>query len=108
MIKNIPFLSFLKIHQDVKTEIFKAFLDVYESNSFILGDNVKLFEDSYAKFNDTRFCIGVGNGLDALTISLRALEISFGIKTRPISNNKSDNFGNYKCDKYQIINKLNT
>lgn len=78
MIKNIPFLSFLKTHQEIKAEILKAFEDVYESNAFILGEQVKLFEDSYAKFNDTHFCIGVGNGLDALTISLRALEIGFG------------------------------
>lgn len=75
---KIPFLSLTHIHEESKAEILKAFEDVYENNSFILGDKVKNFEDAYAKFNKTNYCIGVGNGLDALTISLRALGIGPG------------------------------
>ncbi|MES2566582.1 MAG: DegT/DnrJ/EryC1/StrS family aminotransferase [Bacteroidota bacterium] len=78
MIKQIPFLSFYKMHEECKVEIFKAFEGVYESNSFILGDKVSIFENLYADFNKTKYCLGVGNGLDALIISLRALNIGNG------------------------------
>ena len=78
MSAQIPFLSFAQMHQEVKADIFKAFNDVYESNSFILGNEVKNFEDLYAKFNKTNYCIGVGNGLDALIISLRVLGLNKG------------------------------
>lgn len=75
---RVPFLSFSRMHQECKEEIFKTFSDVYESNSFILGDQVKKFEESYATFNKTNYCIGVGSGLDALIISLRTLGIGSG------------------------------
>ncbi|MDF2450177.1 MAG: aminotransferase [Bacteroidota bacterium] len=78
MIKQIPFLSFSKMHEETKLGIYEAFESVYESNYFILGDKVKIFEKFYADFNKTNYCIGVGNGLDALIISLRALEIGNG------------------------------
>lgn len=75
MIRKIPFLSLAAIHEESKAEMMRAFEDVYENNSFILGEQVKKFEQAYADFNTTKFCIGVGNGLDALTISLRTLGI---------------------------------
>jgi dTDP-4-amino-4,6-dideoxygalactose transaminase len=78
MSTQIPFLSFDYMHKQVKSEIQAAFNEVFESNLFILGNKVKLFEESYAKFNKANYCIGVGNGLDALIISLRALDIGVG------------------------------
>jgi len=78
MIKQIPFLSFTKMHEECKIGIYEAFEAVYASNYFILGDKVKHLEKSYADFNKTNYCIGVGNGLDALIISLRTLGIGFG------------------------------
>ena len=75
---QIPFLSFDYMHQQVKADIQSAFNDVFDSNLFILGNKVKFFEESYAKFNKANYCIGVGNGLDALIISLRALDIGVG------------------------------
>ncbi|MBI3519562.1 MAG: DegT/DnrJ/EryC1/StrS family aminotransferase [Bacteroidetes bacterium] len=78
MIKQIPFLSFSKMHEDSKVGIYEAFENVYISNYFILGDKVKNFEKFYADFNKTNYSIGVGNGLDALIISLRALGVGYG------------------------------
>ncbi|MCW3083758.1 MAG: aminotransferase [Bacteroidetes bacterium] len=75
---TIPFLSFSRMHADAKDAIYKAFGDVYESNFFILGDKVKQFEEGYARFNKTNYCIGVGNGLDALVICLKALGVGPG------------------------------
>ena len=78
MSTQIPFLSFDHMHQQVKSEIQAVFNEFFESNLFILGNKVKLFEELYAKFNKANYCIGVGNGLDALIISLRALDIGVG------------------------------
>lgn len=52
-------------------ESFDSFL---ESGWFILGDQVKKFEEEFAKFNNTKYCIGVASGLDALIIAINALK----------------------------------
>ena len=75
MKNQIPFLSLHKMHQQVEAEIRNAFNDVFESNQYILGKKVADFEIEYAKFNESKFCIGVGNGLDALIIALKSLGI---------------------------------
>ncbi len=75
---NIPFLSFTGMHAPIKGEILAAFESFFDSNSYILGDNVKNFESAYAEFNTTEFAIGVSNGLDALRISLEVLGIGKG------------------------------
>jgi dTDP-4-amino-4,6-dideoxygalactose transaminase len=76
--RTIPFLSFSSMHLDAKTDLYQAFENVFNSNSFILGEHVKQFEQAYAAFNETTYCIGVGNGLDALVIALRTLNIGVG------------------------------
>lgn len=75
---KIPFLNFDPIHIPLKKEIMEAFETVYDSGWFVLGDQVKKFEAEYAKFNDVKHCIGVGNGLDALHIALKCLNIKEG------------------------------
>jgi len=66
------------MHKETRADMLHAFSEVYESHSFILGDKVRIFEEAYAEFNKTKYCIGVGNGLDALIISLRTLGIGEG------------------------------
>jgi len=51
---------------------------VLRSGRFILGNEVKQFEEAWAKFCGTKFCAGVGNGMDAIELSLRALDIGPG------------------------------
>jgi dTDP-4-amino-4,6-dideoxygalactose transaminase len=75
---KIPFLSFEKTNQLVKTEVLAAMERVFDSKWYVLGEEVKKFEQEYADFNDTKFCAGVANGLDALILSLRALDIHEG------------------------------
>lgn len=72
---KVPFLNLHHQNDSVKSELEMAFRQVLESNSFVLGDNVKTFEKRYATFNQTKEAIGVSSGLDALILSLRALEI---------------------------------
>ncbi len=75
---KVPFLSFDYINSQMQTDITKAFIDVFNSNWYILGNAVKKFESDYAEFSKTKFCIGVSNGLDALFLSLKALGIQEG------------------------------
>jgi dTDP-4-amino-4,6-dideoxygalactose transaminase len=74
----IPYLSFNKINADVKAELTPAFEKFIDSNWYILGTQVKEFETAYANYNNSKHCIGVANGLDALIISLKALNIGKG------------------------------
>jgi dTDP-4-amino-4,6-dideoxygalactose transaminase len=76
--KNIPFLSFEKMHSTIRIEIKKAFDEVYDSYWYILGKNVEKFEKEYANYSNVKFCAGVGNGLDAIIIALKTLNIGKG------------------------------
>jgi dTDP-4-amino-4,6-dideoxygalactose transaminase len=66
------------MHAQCRDEMLSAFKKVYGSNSFILGNELLEFEKNYAAFNHTRFCAGTGNGLDALKLALRAMNIGAG------------------------------
>lgn len=58
--------------------MLERFASVFDASQFILGEKVKAFEQEYAKFNDVKYCVGVGNGLDALHLSLKALGVGGG------------------------------
>ncbi len=75
---KVPFLDLKSVNQRFKDGILRAIEGVVDSGWYILGDNVARFEEEYAKFSGVRFCVGVGSGLDALVLSLRALEIGRG------------------------------
>lgn len=66
------------MHDEIRTEMQHAFQEVYDSNWFIMGQQLKNFESEYAAFNQTNYCIGVSNGLDALILSLQALGVKEG------------------------------
>ena len=55
-----------------------AFARVYDSSWYVLGQEVEQFEQEYAAFNQVGHVIGVANGLDALVLALRVLEIGPG------------------------------
>jgi dTDP-4-amino-4,6-dideoxygalactose transaminase len=75
---NVPFLELLTQHRALKSELEAAFARVLESGTYILGDEVEQFEREFAAFCGTTHAIGVGNGLDALHLILRALDIGPG------------------------------
>lgn len=68
----IPFLDLLGINARDRDALVAAFTRVLDSGWYILGKEVDAFESEYAAFCGTRHCVGVGNGLDALTLTLRA------------------------------------
>ena len=76
--QKIPFASFEVMHTEIRDELEQAYQQVLGSNNFIRGEQCRLFEEEFAAYCDANFCIGVGNGLDALTLILRAMEIGEG------------------------------
>jgi dTDP-4-amino-4,6-dideoxygalactose transaminase len=75
---KIPFLDFNELHTPIKKELQESFNRVLDSNMYILGKEVELFENEYAEYNNVLHCIGVSNGLDALVLALKALGIGVG------------------------------
>lgn len=75
---KIPFVSFEPMHQEIESEILEKFKAVFEKNSFIQGTEVKQFDEEFAAYCGAKYCVGCGNGLDALYLILRAYEIGAG------------------------------
>jgi dTDP-4-amino-4,6-dideoxygalactose transaminase len=75
---NVPFVSFEPMHKEIENEILDTFKKVYNKNWFILGNEVRYFEEEFAAFCDAKYCIGCGNGLDALYLILKGYEIGNG------------------------------
>lgn len=74
----LKFTSPLDEYNALKTEIDAAIHTVLSQGSYILGDHLSEFERNYANYVQAKEAIGVGNGLDALTIGLKALNIGPG------------------------------
>ncbi len=74
----IPFLSFDYQQKLLGAKLLKKAEDVLDSKYFVLGNEVNFFEKNFANLLDSKHAIGVGSGLDALIISLRAIKIMPG------------------------------
>ena len=68
----IKFLDLQKVTASHAEEIHEAVARVVDSGWYLLGNEVKNFEENYARYIGTSQCVGVGNGLDALTLIFRA------------------------------------
>ena len=68
----IKYLDLKRINGLYDAEIRKAVNDVLDSGWYLKGEATRRFEQHYAEYIGTRHCIGVANGLDALTLILRA------------------------------------
>ena len=75
---KIPFVSFLPIEHELDQELRTAFERVYKRSWYINGKEDAAFEQAFASFCGVTYCIGTGNGLDALMLSLKALDINDG------------------------------
>lgn len=69
---KIPFLDLYQLNKPYQKAFEKEFSSFLESGYYILGKRVETFEKEFAKYCNTNFCIGTGNGLDALKLILRA------------------------------------
>lgn len=78
MKKNIDLIDLKKQYLAIKNEIDKAIQKVVENTSFILGKEVSDFEKNFSNYCNTKYCIGVSSGTDALYLSMKALGIGPG------------------------------
>lgn len=75
---NIPFLDLKPGYLELKEDFDAAYQRVMDSGRYILGQELESFEQEFAAYCETRYCVGVGNGLDALHLILRAMHIGQG------------------------------
>ena len=75
---NIPFVDLKSQYYSIKEEMDKAIFNILENTAFIKGKAVEDFEKSFASAIGVKNCIGVGNGTDALIITLKTLNIGPG------------------------------
>ena len=83
---KIPFASFDVMHKEIESEILEKFKEVYKKNWYIKGTEVFEFEKEFAKYCGRSYCVGTGNGLDAIYLALRALGIGAGDEVLVPSN----------------------
>lgn len=75
---RVPFLDMKTPYMELKDELDAAYRRVMKSGWYILGQEMETFEAEFASYCQAKYCIGVGNGLDALHLILRALDIGPG------------------------------
>lgn len=75
---TIPFLDLLAQYQSIKNEVIAAVENIFNSCAFIGGKEVEKFEASFAQYCNASHCVGVGNGTDALWLTLKAMNIGPG------------------------------
>ncbi|KHD23469.1 aminotransferase [Vibrio caribbeanicus] len=68
----IQFLDLKSVNARYKTELLQACERVIDSGWYIMGKELSSFENEFAQYCGTKYCVGVANGLDALTLVLRA------------------------------------
>lgn len=74
----IPYLNLKAIHEPIREELDEVYRGVMDNSWYIMGSYLERFEHAFAKFCGAKYCVGVGNGLDALRIILQACGIGDG------------------------------
>jgi dTDP-4-amino-4,6-dideoxygalactose transaminase len=75
---NVPFLDLGAAYREVQSEIESAVLASMRTGWYILGPEVEAFESDFATYCEAPHCVGVANGLDALHLALRAMDVGPG------------------------------
>ncbi|GAB3724516.1 DegT/DnrJ/EryC1/StrS family aminotransferase [Hymenobacter agri] len=75
---QLPFLSLEPQHAPLRAALTAAFARVHDSYWYVLGEELRQFEQEYAAWNEMPYAVGVANGLDALVLALRALNVGPG------------------------------
>jgi dTDP-4-amino-4,6-dideoxygalactose transaminase len=78
MTAQVPFLDLGQTYFEIKVELDAAYQRVMNSGWYILGEEVQAFEEEFAAYCGTKHCVGVGNGLEALQLILRAYGVGPG------------------------------
>ena len=75
---KVPFLDVRASYAEIAPELDAATSRVLKSGWYLLGDEIVAFEEEFATYVGARHCVGLGNGLDALHLALRALGVGAG------------------------------
>lgn len=75
---NIPLVGLFDQYQTIKPEIDAAIQNIITNSAFVGGQEVRNFENDFASYCEAKACVGVGNGTDALYLTLRALGVGPG------------------------------
>lgn len=75
---RIDYTDFKRMHKPIEKELMECYQQVFDSQWFIQGKKLEAFEKEYAEYCGTKYCVGVGNGLDALRLILQACDIGEG------------------------------
>ncbi len=75
---SIPFIDFKEQNRLIQTEVDLGFKKVMEKGDFILGEQAHMFEESFSKYCEAQYGVGVNSGTDALHLAMAALDIQDG------------------------------
>jgi len=75
---NVPFYGHVRQYHSIQSEIDANIKEVLESGQYVMGPMLKRFEREFAEYNGTKYAVGVGNGTDAIWLTLLALGIGPG------------------------------
>lgn len=75
---EVPFVSFKPMESELGFDLRTAFDRVFDHSQYIAGEEDSTFENAFARYCNVSHCVGCGNGLDSLTLSLKALGIGEG------------------------------
>ena len=75
---NVPFVTFQPMEKELESGLREAFDRVFRRSWYIKGCEDEAFEKAFAEYCGAKYCIGVGNGLDALLLALKAFSIGPG------------------------------
>ena len=70
--RNIPWVSFAPMQKEIAKDVEKKFAELYKNSIYIQGPEYEAFNKEFAEYCGVKYAIGVGNGLDALMLILRA------------------------------------
>ena len=82
----VPFVDLKRINNTYRSELISQLKLALDKSDFILGESLLNFEKNFARFTNSQHCIGVGNGTDALYISLRYFKYKIGAEIIVPSN----------------------
>jgi len=75
---EVPFFDMGAHYQEISAELNRALLDTAKSAHYILGPKLVEFENQFANYCGAKFAVGVGNGLDAIRLALKAVNVGAG------------------------------
>ena len=75
---KVPVVTFKPLEKDLDKDLRNAFERVYDRSWYIEGVEDEAFEKAFAEYCDSKYCVGVGNGLDSLFLALKAMGIKEG------------------------------